>query len=538
MWPSDAGESLETVLSCSCLHEQKPWPPGQSSGNGCLWMQPGKFAERLILHRELQTHWKQHPSFDQCLKPEGSPRNVAGHLVALGWGGGQRTASPCWLPMSWQLGLSAAELEEWNACDPQLCEELGQVGACIWRGKPMSSAALVCPLPGSPIKEQPMCPGGCQEESRAMWAADCFLQLFKNLVTLLKWMLSEASLLAISVCIPVHNNRCHLQTGWLVQPGFRSSRVLSAFMEKKLKRTILLRLRSWFRGKNYIFKLTLAKIRAKRCTAASLTCSFLPSPLSLHKPGLTNRRIDPAEISAKGNKNTSCNLVQGHDMVFHAAAQTCVPTGGTAGEDRESCLCRGLGRRMQGGLFCCFAGLCFFTGWGYKTWLSLGVAVTSHLHQICASWWNLSDPHSFAGMAHMWAPTGHQNGRDGHVATRAAYEKWCVGDAGRFPHPSCPGISLMRQVVSIYCTTVCFRVPLHTEVAQNRLFCACVEKPIQSCGSLLHLHSRPWWGFCRIAPGLEKWRHVETQAVLNRGMQKKVSRHFTCQWLFFPIQNS
>lgn len=93
-------------------------------------------------------------------------------------------------------------------------------------------------------------------------------------------------------------------------------------MEKKLKRTILLRLRSWFRGKNYIFKLTLAKIRAKRWTDASLTSSFLPSPLSLHKPGLTNRRIDPAEISAKGNKNTSCNLVQGHDMVFHAAART------------------------------------------------------------------------------------------------------------------------------------------------------------------------------------------------------------------------
>lgn len=35
------------------------------------------------------------------------------------------------------------------------------------------------------------------------------------------------------------------------------------------------------------------------------SCSFLPSPLSLHKPGLNNKLIDPAEVSANGNKTTA-----------------------------------------------------------------------------------------------------------------------------------------------------------------------------------------------------------------------------------------
>ena len=142
-----------------------------------------------------------------------------------------------------------------------------------------------------------------------------------------------------------------------MQPSYSSSHVPSAFMEKKLKRTALLRLRSCFRGRNYIFKLTLARIDAKRRSAASLTCSFLPSPLSLHKPGLNDRGIDLAEISAHGNKNANCNLARGHDVVFHPAARTRVPTGGRAGGDGESCLWGGLGRRMQGGLFCWLWGL-------------------------------------------------------------------------------------------------------------------------------------------------------------------------------------
>lgn len=63
---------------------------------------------------------------------------------------------------------------------------------------------------------------------------------------------------------------------------------------------------------------------------------------------------------------------------------------------------------------------------------------------IYESWQNLSDPClPLAGTVHMQAPSHCQNCGDEHVATWAEYEKWCVGDAGRCPHPSCPGISLV-----------------------------------------------------------------------------------------------
>lgn len=77
---------------------------------------------------------------------------------------------------------------------------------------------------------------------------------------------------------------------------------------------------------------------------------LLPSPLSLHKPDLNNRGMDPTEILASGNKNTGYNLARGRYVVFHPAAWICVPVGGRAGGDGESCLCSGLGRRMQGDL--------------------------------------------------------------------------------------------------------------------------------------------------------------------------------------------
>lgn len=79
----------------------------------------------------------------------------------LGWGGEQDPALPCWLPMSWQLGLSATELEEWKVSDPQLCEELRWDCTWIQKGEPMNLVTSACPLPASPIKEQPvLCPDG------------------------------------------------------------------------------------------------------------------------------------------------------------------------------------------------------------------------------------------------------------------------------------------------------------------------------------------------------------------------------------------
>jgi len=70
--------------------------------------------------------------------------------------------------------------------------------------------------------------------------------------------------------------------------------------------------------------------------------------------------------------------------------------------------------------------------------------------------------------------------------------------------------------VSIYGKTVCFRAPFCNEVAQKKLV-FCVEKPIQSCAALVHLHGSPEGEICRLAPGLEKERHVEAPAVLRRG---------------------
>lgn len=40
-------------------------------------------------------------------------------------------------------------------------------------------------------------------------------------------------------------------------------------------------------------------------TELSPSCSFLPSPLNLHKPGLNNKQINPVEVSANGNETTA-----------------------------------------------------------------------------------------------------------------------------------------------------------------------------------------------------------------------------------------
>lgn len=169
-------------------------------------------------------------------------------------------------------------------------------------------------------------------------AGSCLLHsVFQKPGDFLKRMLSEPPLLALSVCIPVPTTAALCGLYDLCGPAAEAD-VPSTLMERRLDRIALLGLRSWSRDRNCIFKLTFARIGARRYSAASLACSFLPSPLSLHKPCLNNRGINPVEVSASGNKTTSCNLSQVCDVVFHPATWTCVPTGGRAGEEGENCL--------------------------------------------------------------------------------------------------------------------------------------------------------------------------------------------------------
>lgn len=100
-----------------------------------------------------------------------------------------------------------------------------------------------------------------------MQAAECFVQLFTNLVTYLKPALSEPPLLALSVCISVLTTAALRGLCVLCGPVANAD-VPSTFMERRLKRIALLR--SWFRDKNCIFKLTFARIGAKRYRAVSL----------------------------------------------------------------------------------------------------------------------------------------------------------------------------------------------------------------------------------------------------------------------------
>lgn len=98
------------------------------------------------------------------------------------------------------------------------------------------------PLPDCPTTEWPMCAGSCQ-------AADYFVQPFKKRVAFLKQILSASPLLVFSVCIPVQNSHCCWQTVTR-EAQYRSSHVPSTVIEKRLQRTALIGLRSWFTARN------------------------------------------------------------------------------------------------------------------------------------------------------------------------------------------------------------------------------------------------------------------------------------------------
>jgi len=72
----------------------------------------------------LEAAFHRHAGSDQCFRPG----KAAGRLAA-GWGGGQDAALLRWLPVNWQLGLSAAGLEGRKVREPWLCEKLGSGGA-------------------------------------------------------------------------------------------------------------------------------------------------------------------------------------------------------------------------------------------------------------------------------------------------------------------------------------------------------------------------------------------------------------------------
>lgn len=132
------------------------------------------------------------------------------------------------------------------------------------------------------------------------------------------------------------------------------------------------------------------------------SCSFLRSPLSLHKPGLNNKGMNPVEVSANGNKTHSCNLAWGCDVV---SIQPYAHVWSWRGGRQLSSGDQGRGCRVVSG------SLCFLTGWGYMGWPSLGVVVnlgTVTLTSSRALWafvkffWSLIP---CAGVVHIWAPS-------------------------------------------------------------------------------------------------------------------------------------
>lgn len=182
-------------------------------------------------------------------------------------------------------------------------------------------------------------------------------------------------------------------------------------MERRLKRIALLR--SWFRDRNCIFKLTFARIGSKRYSAAS-SHSFLSSPLSLHKPGLNNKSINPVEVPANGNKPTAV-IWLGVVMWFSIQPQEAELEG------RERTVSQGTREKDAGwslGACASSQGEVMWDGqaWG---WLLIWGQWQRPPSELCESLWNFSDPY-FPVLG--WCTHGHQ--APCHSMPQAGWKCW------------------------------------------------------------------------------------------------------------------
>lgn len=146
-----------------------PWTETLATGLGLWGMQLGEFAERLIFHGELQVHWKcligTH-QFWPMLQTRGVPWECGRSLGC--WAAVVGRTQPCHAGCPWAGNLGFLQ-QSWKRGKREIPSFV----------RSFSRSALGSrgdhPLPASPTNGQPTGPGGCQEESHAMQAADCFV---------------------------------------------------------------------------------------------------------------------------------------------------------------------------------------------------------------------------------------------------------------------------------------------------------------------------------------------------------------------------
>lgn len=128
-------------------------------------------------------------------------------------------------------------------------------------------------------------------------------------------------------------------------------------------------------------------------TEPSPSCSFLPSPLNLRKPGLNNKGINPVEVSANGNKTTAVIWLR---VVLWFSIQprghVCPQEAELEGRERTPSGDQGGGYRVVYGSLCFLTGEVMWDGraggwlltWGQWQWPPA---------ELCEPYGNFSDPY-------------------------------------------------------------------------------------------------------------------------------------------------